>query len=76
MWPDVIFISILFAGYSAYLMAVLFIVSDIEYENYWCDGDGLVLILTTLTTICLIYFYVSSRLKARVRSMFLRLVFS
>ena len=57
MWP--FFYLCLTLLYCAYLLAALSIVSALDDdENYWCSGDGLVLVLTSITALMMLYFLV------------------
>ncbi|KAF2362673.1 Concentrative nucleoside transporter metazoan/bacterial [Trinorchestia longiramus] len=45
-------------AYSAYFIAALSIVTDMDRDDYWCDGDGLVLVLTGITALMMFYFLI------------------
>ncbi|CAL4101689.1 unnamed protein product, partial [Meganyctiphanes norvegica] len=48
--------SVLLVLYLAYIIAVFVIESEIQKGDYWCEGDGLVIIITSIAAVGLIYF--------------------
>ncbi|XP_064078029.1 sodium/nucleoside cotransporter 2-like [Macrobrachium nipponense] len=46
------------AAYVAYFIAVLVIQTDLEKGDYWCDADGLLIILTAIAAINILYFQI------------------
>ncbi|XP_037776033.1 solute carrier family 28 member 3-like [Penaeus monodon] len=58
-----IFFSILFGGgFVMYFAAVLIIKTKIEEEwSYWCEADGLLIVLTSLVALGIFYFQVLKR---------------
>ncbi|XP_047473068.1 solute carrier family 28 member 3-like isoform X3 [Penaeus chinensis] len=54
-----VLLSIVLGGaYILYFAAVMIIKTKIEDTDYWCDADGLLIILTTLVGLGLLYFKV------------------
>ncbi|XP_071545802.1 uncharacterized transporter YutK-like [Panulirus ornatus] len=51
-------LAVVSGGFLAYFYAVLAIKTEVEGYNYWCDADGLLIILTYLTGIGMTYFLV------------------
>uniref|UniRef100_A0A6A7FZT3 Solute carrier family 28 member 3-like n=1 Tax=Hirondellea gigas TaxID=1518452 RepID=A0A6A7FZT3_9CRUS len=51
--------------YGVYVISVVSIVSDIEIEDYWCNGDGLLLIITGVVAIFMLYFLVIKKFYGR-----------
>ncbi|KAL7643740.1 UNVERIFIED_CONTAM: hypothetical protein RMT77_005746 [Armadillidium vulgare] len=48
--------SLLLVAYIGYFIAVLLLPSKIQGEDYWCKGDGFLIIITTIVFIFLFYF--------------------
>ncbi|XP_045133798.1 solute carrier family 28 member 3-like isoform X2 [Portunus trituberculatus] len=51
-------VSLLAVLYIIYFIAVLIIHSDIQEENYWCNGDGFLILITLILGAGLFYFKV------------------
>ncbi|XP_063860890.1 solute carrier family 28 member 3-like isoform X2 [Scylla paramamosain] len=49
------------AAYVAYVIAILIIQTKAEESNYWCDADGLVIIITGTLFLGLFYFLIVKR---------------
>ncbi|ROT85124.1 hypothetical protein C7M84_021272 [Penaeus vannamei] len=62
-----IFFSLLFGGgFVMYFAAVLIIKTKIEEEwSYWCEADGLLIVLTALVGLAIFYFQVLKRLLGK-----------
>lgn len=58
LWMRVAFFCFLGALYIAYFVAVMVVHSQIKDDDYWCDGDGLLILLTTFVGIMMLYFLV------------------
>nr|XP_053631826.1 solute carrier family 28 member 3-like [Cherax quadricarinatus] len=58
VWWRVTVTVLLAAGYLAYFYAVLAIKSKMEYDNYWCNADGFLIIITFCVFIGMTYFLV------------------
>lgn len=60
-WPYVRKIAIsaiLGVAYTVYFVAVLVIQTKLEKGDYWCDADGLLIILTVIAAINILYFQI------------------
>ncbi|XP_068207832.1 uncharacterized transporter YutK-like [Palaemon carinicauda] len=52
------FTTVLSVGYVAYFIAVLVISTELQKGDYWCDADGLLIILTVIAAINILYFQI------------------
>ncbi|XP_045133390.1 solute carrier family 28 member 3-like isoform X1 [Portunus trituberculatus] len=57
-WKACLLSITLAAAYVAYVIAILVIQTKAEESNYWCDADGLVIIITAILFLGLFYFLV------------------
>lgn len=57
-WARQMVLLVLAALYFAYFIAVLAVSTKIEKEDYWCSGDGLLIIITVIVVIGIFYFQV------------------
>lgn len=57
-WLRLGIISLLTLLYIIYFFSVLTVYSAIQDEDYWCSGDGLLVIITVLAIIGIVYFKV------------------
>lgn len=57
-WRKFIVSMLVAAAYVAYVIAILIIQTKAEETNYWCEADGLVIIITGLLFLGLFYFLV------------------
>ncbi|KAG0723855.1 Sodium/nucleoside cotransporter 2 [Chionoecetes opilio] len=46
------------AAYVAFVIAALFIENKVEEDNYWCDAEGLLVVITGLLLIGLLYYLI------------------
>ncbi|KAG7167256.1 Solute carrier family 28 member 3-like 2 [Homarus americanus] len=58
VWVRRLVVSVLATLYVAYFIAVLSIHTKIQEEDYWCRGDGFLIILTGIVGLGLLYFQV------------------
>lgn len=65
-WRTCIFSVTLAAAYVAYVIAILIIQTKTEESNYWCDSDGLVIIITGLLFLGLYYFLIFKPLWGKI----------
>ncbi|XP_018022215.1 solute carrier family 28 member 3 [Hyalella azteca] len=45
-------------AFSGYFITALFTVTDLDRGDYWCEGDGLLLVITGCTAIMMLYFLI------------------
>ncbi|XP_050738242.1 sodium/nucleoside cotransporter 1-like [Eriocheir sinensis] len=57
-WLRRLVLIVLCCLYVAYFIAVLVIRSKVEEEDYWCDGDGFLILLTVFVVTGILYFKV------------------
>ncbi|XP_042225314.1 sodium/nucleoside cotransporter 1-like [Homarus americanus] len=60
-YKSIVLSLVLLVAYLLYFIAVLIITTKAEKDNYWCDADGLLIILTCLVGLGLLYFQVIKR---------------
>lgn len=53
-----VFLSLLAALYVIYFGYVLYLPTKVEVEDYWCDGDGLLILITGCVVFGLLYFQI------------------
>lgn len=58
LWIKRLVLAVIAALYFCYFVAVLAIHTTAEEGRYWCDGDGLLIIITFLVLVGLFYFQI------------------
>ncbi|XP_066975382.1 uncharacterized transporter HI_0519-like [Macrobrachium rosenbergii] len=58
IWLKRVFLSVLATLYTVYFIYVLRVPTKAEENDYWCEGDGLLIIITFFAVTGLIYFQI------------------
>ncbi|XP_068208642.1 uncharacterized transporter YutK-like [Palaemon carinicauda] len=58
LWLKRIFLGLLAAVYAVYFIYVLRVPTKAEENDYWCEGDGLLIVITFCGVVGLLYFQI------------------